>query len=552
MKVKNISASLLAITAGVALLSSLLAPGLTQASSHREAPLIAADPQVDSTDLYAFVSPDKSNTVTFIANYRPFESPAGGPNFYKLDDNALYEIKIDNDGDGVEDISYQFTFNTTTANTGTFLYNTGPVNSLGDATLNVKQFYTLTKVDKKTGASTVLVANAPVAPNNVGPKSMPNYASLAAQAVQNLSDGTQAFVGPVDDPFFADLGGIFDLLTIRKLPGDMGGGHDYLAGYNVHTLALQVPIEQLTINKNRPTTVADGNSVIGVWTTASRRATRVLSAGSTSHSGDWVQVSRLGAPLVNEAVIPRAGKDVFNGSQPKDDAQFANYVTDPELGKLFKALYNINVPPQGAFGSSTQRDDLIAIFVTGIKGVTQPANPKPAEELRLNVAVPPTANPNIMGVLGGDNQGYPNGRRLADDVTDISLRAVAGAAYPLFHPDFKPDPIGVRLGDGVDANDKAFRSSFPYVALPNDGYTSYPSYGGSGAYNYTPSGSTGGSSMYPPAAMCSCGGNGLHLGSRGAGVTTLQTCLRGKGLLHARPTGFFGGLTQTALQACKY
>lgn len=463
------------VLTAVSMVFGFASPAL--ASSHREAPLIAGDPKADATDLYAFVSPDKPDTVTLIANYIPFEEPGGGPNFYTFGDNVLYEIKVDNNGDAKEDISYQFRFKTITQNPNTFLYNTGPVNNISDPSLNVRQTYTLTKV--VGGVATVLGTDLPVGPSNIGPKSMPNYAALEAQAVSNVG-GVKAYAGQNDDPFFVELGGLFDLLTIRKLPGNAGGGVDGLKGYNVNSLVLQVPITDLTKNNNHPTDVKDPSAVIGVWTTASRQATRVLSAtGANTFTGDWVQVSRLGAPLVNEVVVPVGYKDLWNGSKPADDAQFANGVTDPELGKLLNGLYGIKVPPQGPFGSVNQRDDLIAIFLTGIPGLTQPANVKPSEELRLNVAVPPSANPNRMGVLGGDAQGYPNGRRLADDVTDISIRAVAGAAYPLFHPSFVPDPTGVQLGDGVDFNDVSFRPSFPYLALAHDGFSSMPHSGSS-------------------------------------------------------------------------
>lgn len=454
-------------------LSCSIPGGAALASSHREAPLISADPKADGTDLYAFISPDKSNTVTLIANYIPFQEPAGGPNFYSFDDNVLYEIKIDNTGDAVEDISYQFRFKTTTKNGNTFLYNTGPVASATDPNLNVRQTYTLTRVVK--GKSSVLGTNLPVPPVNVGPKSMPDYASLQTQTVKTLKNGTKVFAGQSDDPFFVELGGIFDLLTIRKLPGNAKGGVDGLRGFNVHSLALQVPITHVTANKKVPTNAKDGSAVIGVWTTASRRSTTVLtSAGSVNASGDWVQVSRLGAPLVNEVVVPLGKKDVWNGSKPAQDAQFANYVTNPELGGLLKALYGIKVPPQGAFGTPSQRDDLIGIFLTGITGLTKPTKVTPSEQLRLNLAITPAAKPHRLGVLAGDTQGYPNGRRLADDVTDISLQAVAGAAYPLFHAGFKADATGAKLGDGVDANEKAFRGQFPYLALPGSGFASRP------------------------------------------------------------------------------
>jgi hypothetical protein len=444
------------------------------ASSHREAPMISSDPQADATDVYAYVSRDNPDTVTLIMAVNPFEEPAGGPNFNSFGDDVLYEIKVDNNGDAVEDVSYQFRFKTTVQNPNTFLYNTGPIKSLTDANWNVRQTYTLTRI--RGGTTEELGKDLPVPPVNIGPKSTPDYAALSDAAVRNLPGGIKVWAGQADDPFFVELGGIFDLLTIRKLPGNAGGGVDGLAGYNVHAMALQVPITQLTRDGTKPANATAANAVIGVWGTSSRQSTKVLSAtgGAPTGSGPFVQVSRLGAPLVNEVVIPVGKKDLWNSSQPKDDGQFANYVTNPELGILLNALYKINVPPQGAFGSATQRDDLIAIFLTGIPGLTQPPGVKPAEELRLNVAIPPTASPNAMGVLGGDNQGYPNGRRLIDDVTDISLKAVAGAAYPLFHAGFKPDATGVQLGDGVDANDKPFRSAFPYLALPSDGFNSFP------------------------------------------------------------------------------
>ncbi|MBM3925814.1 MAG: DUF4331 domain-containing protein [SAR202 cluster bacterium] len=452
----------------------LVIPFITSASSHREAPLISSDPQADTTDVYAFVSPDKPDTVTLIMSVNPMEEPAGGPNFHHFGDDVLYEIKIDNDGSAVEDISYQFRFKTHIMNPDTFLYNTGPITSLTDTDWNIRQTYSVTRV--KGSSSTVLASDLPVAPANIGPKSTPDYEALAWAAVRSVGDGYKVFAGPTDDAFFVDLGAIFDLLTIRKLPGNKGGGVDGLQGYNVHSIAIQVPIKHLTKDGAMPDDPTDENAVIGVWGTSSRMATKVLSdMGDTPEtSGDWVQVSRLGAPLVNEVVIPLGDKDKWNASVPADDAQFANYVTDPELGKLLKALYGIEAPPQGAFGSADQRDDLIAIFLTGIEGLTMPKDVVPSEQLRLNVAVPPSDDPNAMGVLGGDLAGYPNGRRLADDVTDISLRAVAGAAYPLFHPDFTPDATGVKLGDGVDENDAEFHDKFPYLAHPWQGFQSVP------------------------------------------------------------------------------
>lgn len=515
------------------------------ASSHREAPMISGDPKVDATDLYAFVSPDKKNTVTIIANYSPFEEPAGGPNFDSFDDKALYEIHIDNNGDAKPDITYQFQFKTIVANPNTFLYNVWPITSLADTDWNVRQTYTLTKVEN--GQSTVLWTDLKSPPVNIGPKSTPNYASLQAQAIYDIGNGALAFAGQSDDPFFVDLGATFDLLTIRKLPGNAGGGINTTKGFNVHSLALQIPISQVTKNRDTPTEVANGDSVIGVWTTASRMSTRVLNTvGTSDSSGGWVQVSRLGSPLVNEVVVPLGAKDLFNGSKPENDAQFANGVTNPEVGKLLNALYSIKVPPQGNFGTAEARDDLVAIFLTGIPGVTQPKNVVASEQLRLNVAVSPTINPNRLGVLGGDNQGYPNGRRLVDDVIDISLRAVAGAAYPLFHPNFTPDATGLKLGDGVDKNDMAFRSTFPYMALPNRGFESVPH----GNYSNT----TVTTAPRPPveqgpAALIICNIKyRMMVGATGWDVGCLQQFLIDKWFLDiSRPTKYFGEYTKKAL-----
>ena len=273
-------------------------------------------------------------------------------------------------------------------------------------------------------------------------------------------------------------------------------------------------------------------------------STRVLnSLGTSNNSGEFVQVSRLGSPLVNEVVVPLGAKDLFNGSKPENDAQFANGVTNPELGKLLNALYGIKVPPQGNFGTAEARDDLVAIFLTGIPGVTQPKNVVASEQLRLNVAVPPTLSPNRLGVLGGDNQGYPNGRRLVDDVTDISLRAVAGAAYPLFHPNFVPDATGLKLGDGVDRNDVAFRGTFPYLALPNRGFESVAH----GNYSNTTVVTTPQTPESPALIICNIEYH-MMFGATGLDVGCLQQFLIDRKFLAiARPTRYFGELTKKAL-----
>lgn len=409
-----------------------LAPRQGTASSHREAPLISGQPQYDNTDVYAFVSPDKPDTTTLIANFIPFQDPAGGPNFYKFARDARYDLNVDNDGDSLPDLTYRFRFHDRLKNANTFLYNTGPVTSLDDPDLNFTQTYDLTLVRRVRGqirSTHALAENAPVAPSNVGKASMPDYAKLRAQAVRPLGDGTTSFAGQADDPFFLDLR-VFDLLYGANLKEV---GNDTLSGYNVNTVALQIPTRHL---------VTGHDPVIGVNSTVSR-----LSA-----SGAYAQVSRLGSPLVNEVVVPRGKKDTFNASTPWQDAQFAGFVTDPELPKLIEKIYKIPAPPG-------PRKDLVQAFLTGVPGLNQPAHVRPAELLRLNTSVQPAAKPDRLGVLGGDKAGFPNGRRLTDDVVDIELQAVEG------------ELLGKKndLGDAVNANDAGFGTSFPYVAQPHSG-----------------------------------------------------------------------------------
>lgn len=451
------------------------------ASSHREAPLITEDPTMDNTDVYVFRSPDNPNTVTIIANYTPLEEPSNGPNFYNFSPAGLYEIHIDNNGDAKEDITYQFRFRTDVRNPQTFLYNVGPVLTLDDADLNVRQFYSVNRVTgtRRSGNFTGL-GDFQVAPPNIGPKSTPDYAALANAAVFNLPNGGgRVFAGPRDDPFFVDIGAIVDLLTLRPIQqlhmvppvAQSAPGVDGLRGFNVHTIAIQVPISQLVAGGNVPSGPTAANAVIGVWASSSRSRVTLLSSGPLRRQtiGATSQVSRLGMPLVNEVVLPLAFKDIFNASEPAGDAPlftsnetFRNRVLDPELAKLMKALYGLDVPP-------APRNDLVQVFLTGLPGANQPPNVTPAEMIRLNVAVPVTAQPNRLGAIANDLGGFPNGRRLADDVVDISLRVVAGVLVPTYNK--APNNA---LTDGVDANDHAFLSTFPYVALPNQGFESVP------------------------------------------------------------------------------
>jgi hypothetical protein len=404
----------------------------------------------DNTDVYAFRSPDRPDTVTLIADFIPFEAPYGGPNFFNFGDDVRYLVNIDNDGDARADIVYEWRFQSHRKYQNTFLYNVGQVTSLDDPDLNVFQLFTLTRwnVDNDDNATPSVVGSGQVAPSYVGNASMPNYPALADQAIYTFG-GTRAFAGQADDPFYLDLR-VFDLLYGTDLKQV---GNDSLAGFNVHTVALQVPMALLTASGQAPRDANDPSAVIGVWSTTERQ----------TMDGTWRQVSRLGQPLVNEVVIDLARKDAFNAIDPTKDAVALDRVVDPEVPKLIQAIYGIPAPP-------TPRTDLATIFLTGIKGVNQPANVTPSEMLRLNMMVPVTASPNRMGVLGGDAQGFPNGRRLTDDVIDIALQAVEGAAYGLLvDPSYKPAAAVATLGDGVNANDKEFRASFPYVAYPHTG-----------------------------------------------------------------------------------
>lgn len=433
-----------------------------RASSHREAPLISQDPLADNTDVYAFVSPERADRVVLIADFIPLEFPSSGPNFWKFDDTVLYEIMVDNTGDAVEDLTYQFRFATQTVNPNTFLYNTGQVTSIDDPDLNIRQFFSVTEVrgPRRTGSRTVLGQNLAVLPANVGQISMPNYVGDFGSGVQQLTDGVRAFAGPRDDPFFVDLGATFDLLQLRTLNSRTGSAVDGLGNYNVHTIALEIPISRLSRTGTALAGASDPNASIGVWSTASRPALTTRTPGTAVASGDFVQVSRLGMPLVNEAVIPLGVKDTFNGLEPTGDGAALSFVTNPTVPPLLEALFRVKTPP-------TPRTDLVTIFLTGIPGLNQiGTNPRPAEMIRLNMAIPPARNPSRLGLLGGDTAGFPNGRRPADDVVDIELRALAGGTP--FTPAFNVSPNNA-LGDGIDANDTPFFSTFPFLSPPHPG-----------------------------------------------------------------------------------
>ncbi len=466
---------------GVAVGGAALAPGVGQASSHREAPAIADDRRLDNTDVYAFVSPDDHAKVTLIATFNPFEEPDGGPNFYRFQAGSNYDINIDNNGDAVADQVYTWVFTDHVRNPGTFLYNTGPVTSLPDKDLNFFQTYDLT-VRHRGGHSRLLVDDGQVAPSYVGPASMPNgYQPLRQDAISRIKGKSGfSYAGQADDPFFAELR-VFDLLYGADVVEDGSpiltsvnfaeDGNDTLAGYNVQALALELPKNDFALKGN-----PGRNPVIGIWSDTERPQVQVFSPtngkGGDRSSGRQVQVSRLGHPLVNEVVIPLKDKDRFNSTTPSMDGQFLPYVQDPEVPKLFDLVYGIPAP-------KTPRTDLVEVFLTGVCAVpgcpktvgdanlnsqllNKDVNPKafrPGEMLRLNMMVKPSAKPDRLGVLANDLAGFPNGRRLADDVVDIELQVLEGEL--LGRPNV--------LGDAVHANDKSFTRDFPFVGIPHSG-----------------------------------------------------------------------------------
>ena len=484
-------------------------------SSHREAPQISKDPTADSADVYAFVSPDKPSTVTLIANYIPLQAPDGGPNFYEFGDDVLYAINIDNDGDGKANIAYHFRFKTVNNIPSSFLYNDGPITALTPpgtpgTNWNRQQTFTLTRVDypkKGSAKHTVLGTELLVPPCNIGPLSTPNYAatylpSSGKSAIQKFSaDGHtgSVFAGQRADGFYVDLGSIFDLGNLRPLQslhiGPMPNmpGINSIGAVNVHSLALQVPITQLVAGGKLPASTTASNAVIGVWTTASRQKVRVSEGhrGEDTGAGPFVQVSRLGNPLINEVLIGLEDKDYWNSQPPTaDGTTFFKYYAKPLLGELLNVLYPGAFPNLAAYNSAhtgttkanAARGDLVAILLSGLpNSVTSGLGAPPtnvgstvlSDQLRLNVAQAPTApgSANILGYLGGDPAGFPNGRRVFDDVVTIELRAVAGKLLPLVAPSFTPDAASGAVTDGLTVSPTTdYLQAFPYLATPYSGY----------------------------------------------------------------------------------
>ena len=483
-------------------------------SSHREAPEISKDPAADNADVYAFVSPDAPGTVTLISNFVPLQAPPGGPNFFEFGDDVLYSINIDNDGDGKPEISYVFRFESKLRNTETFLYNTGPITSLDSPTWNKRQFYSVTRVDgpdttaygtaahaasngHKKGhkhhhhqvklKTHVMATGLACPPCNVGPRSTPNYAALGQAAVHDLGGGVKVFAGQRLDGFYVDLGAVFDLGDLRPfqnlhlIPTAAAPGVDAPKTFNIHTIAIQVPISHLTADGSTPSDVMSKKAVIGVWSAASRRKVRMIDRANDerAETGPWVQVSRLGNPLINEVVIALGDKDKWNAQLPADDKQFLHYYEHPELAGLLPVLY------PGVFphlkGLTAARADLVAVLLTGIppgivSGFQNYTGKVPADQLRLNVAIPPTSSPNRFGLLGGDAAGFPNGRRVSDDIVAIELRAIAGVTYALVNKSYTPDAAAGELEQWQAAQHATvpgpnrYQSTFPYLAPPLDGY----------------------------------------------------------------------------------
>jgi hypothetical protein len=485
-----------------ALVAIAVAVPLSFGSSHREAPLTSIDPTADDTDVYAYTAKDAPDALTVVANWVPFEDPAGGPNFYKFDPKARYYINVDNTGDGKYDVRYRFTFRDfrEAAGKDSYLYAFPGVSSITDDKLFQKQFYDVERLSygysKSASASKkkpkkhsrkhksgkrkhkskrghkrskrvlrsvrTIARNVPVAPNNVGPKTIPNYTSVANQAITDLPGGGKVFAGQRDDPFFVDLGAIFDAANLEAQVPPRNHVDD-LAGYGVHSIVLQVPEERVTRDGDEVDSADSKNAVVGVWASTERKRLSVLASSSrrddddddderrSDSGGDWVQVSRLGNPLVNEVVIPTRLKDKFNSESPADDAQFAPFVLKPELAAILNALFNVGAP-------ENNRTDIVQAVLQGLPGLNQQSG-KPVDTLKVNLGTPPAASPKPLGALDGDLQGYPNGRRLTDDVVDIALQVVAG--------ELAGNPTD--LGDGVPVNDKSFLDTFPYLAEPNSG-----------------------------------------------------------------------------------
>lgn len=493
------AARVLAALALAAFLFPALAPAPALASSHNEAPFTSKNPSLDNTDLYFFRDPNEPSMVNLVSCYYGLIEPQGGPNFASFQDGAWYDIKIDNDGDGVEDVTFRFTFRTTYKQPDTFLYALPGVTTIDDANLLVTQTYSLDRItgpasNPPAGNVTRLLTDQPVLPPNIGPKTTPNYPALP-NGIQTAAGGKiKVVVGPRQDPFFVDLGMIFDAVNLETGPGlgrpgvgvgATGGGRDTLYGYTVLTTTLQVPISMLTSTGTQVTDPSNAAAILGAWSTVSIPSSRTIGAdGSVTTSGAYRQVSRLGNPLVNEVLVGVGRKDAWNASTPVQEAAFKGDATTPGelypiLATYMNVLFGIPVPPG-------PRGDLqLALFqglpasVAGLLGVSPTQRPGElyADELRLNTAVAPTpfSTASRLGYFGGDPAGFPNGRRMCDDVVDIELRAVAGLIVGVLPASAGGDPKyaqapNSQLGDGVDFPERGCRYFFPYTWSPTSAF----------------------------------------------------------------------------------
>ncbi len=522
-----------ALALAIAALISAGSGSITQAANHREAPLTAIDTKADITDWYAFVSYDDPTKVTMILNVDPLLQPSNGPNYFPFDQEIQYDLKVDNNFDADEDLIVRVKFAKPEVRLpGVFTGFVGAGNGIstpanspapvapgtplvppaitaldgpGSTGLSLRQSYTV-KILKKVGNSfqTVFDSGARklfAVPSNVGPRTMPDYAALARQGIYDLGQGVKVFAGTVDDPFYIDLGAAFDTLNFRVdasgagVPGVLTDAqdaedtknfaHDSVSGFNVNTIAVELPITLLT-SDGQLHAAGDANAVLGTYATTSRPRIKVqptMPGGKPALSSNYVAIQRMGNPLINELIIGTGDKDKFSMSEPKNDAQFANYFLDPLLARVINAAYGgavqIPTPP---------RTDLLPLVVykapicPGCSA--QQAGPV-ADLLRLNTGIPatPKAARKRLGFIVGDNAGFPNGRRVSDDVTDIAARAVAGI---LAGAPFSGFPNN-RIGDGTNANDAAYQETFPYVAFANDGRSSrHVDVGEAGCVSKTP------------------------------------------------------------------
>jgi hypothetical protein len=470
----------------LALCAATACAGLALASSHREAPFITEMPKVDATDFYMFNSYEQGRNgyVTIIANYQPFQTSYGGPNYFQMDPDALYQIHIDNDGDAREDLTFSFRFNNDldaiSLNIGgqmvpVPLYNVGAIQAItgNDPNLNIEESFTvdLVRGNRYTGDSERLctpegLSTLKKPADNVGGKSFPQgYENYARQFIKELalpgtSQTARVFVGQRKDPFVVNLGETFDLINLNPL-GPVDGKQDSLADDNCTSIIIEVPATFLR---------SGAETIIGGWTTASLQRSRVLRRQPSFETpaievGQWQQVSRLSMPLVNELVIGLPDKNKFNANQPKDDAQFLTYVTNPTLPAIIQLLFGVQAP-------CLPRNDLVSVFLTGVQGINKPANVTPGEMMRLQtntllIPATPANKQNVLGVLGGDLGGFPNGRRPVDDVVDIELRVVMGALYPDSGQPNGCAPGGkLPLTDGALTRASSYDAFFPYLRTP--------------------------------------------------------------------------------------